>query len=102
MRVREVSEAGRYQSYYEIDIGDRTFYDLHINTARWSKAGVFNLVRTAIDEYDPNERDEGSFTTPTIDICRRDRSGLPIPVVLDRRCVVVHRHPGMPWCRIHR
>jgi len=58
MRVREVSEAGRYQSYYEIDIGDRTFYDLHINTARWSKAGVFNLVRTAIDEYDP-ERDEG-------------------------------------------
>jgi cytidylate kinase len=67
MRVREVSEAGRYQSYYEIDIGDRTFYDLHINTARWSKAGVFNLVRTAIDEYDP-ERDEGSFTTPTIDI----------------------------------
>ncbi|WP_222918934.1 (d)CMP kinase [Natrinema sp. SYSU A 869] len=67
MRVREVSEAGRYQSYYEIDIGNRTFYDLHINTARWSKTGVFTLVRAAIEEYDP-ELDEGSFTTPSMDV----------------------------------
>ncbi|MGQ3413101.1 (d)CMP kinase [Natrinema sp. LN54] len=66
MRVREVSEAGRYQSYYQIDIGDRSFYDLHINTARWSKSAVFTIVRSAIEEYDP-ELDEGSFTTPTID-----------------------------------
>ncbi|ELY83772.1 (d)CMP kinase [Natrinema gari] len=67
MRVREVSEAGRYESYYEIDIGDRSFYDLHINTARWSKAGVFTLARAAIEEYDP-ELDEGAFTTPSMDI----------------------------------
>ncbi|ELY85980.1 (d)CMP kinase [Natrinema altunense] len=67
MRVREVSEAGRYESYYEIDIGDRSFYDLHVNTARWSKAGVFRLVRAAIEEYDP-ELDEGAFTTPPMDI----------------------------------
>ncbi|ELY81520.1 (d)CMP kinase [Natrinema pallidum] len=67
MRVREVSEAGRYESYYEIDIGDRSFYDLHVNTARWSKAGVFRLVRAAIEEYDP-ELDEGAFTTPAMDI----------------------------------
>ena len=67
MRVREVSEAGRYQSYYEIDIADRTFYDLDINTARWSKQGVFSIVRAAIDEYDP-ELDEGAFSTPTIDL----------------------------------
>ncbi|AFO56048.1 MULTISPECIES: (d)CMP kinase [unclassified Natrinema] len=67
MRVREVSEAGRYESYYEIDIGDRSFYDLHVNTARWSKAGVFTLVRAAIEEYDP-ELDEGAFTTPPMDI----------------------------------
>ncbi|QCS42661.1 (d)CMP kinase [Natrinema versiforme] len=66
MRVREVSEAGRYQSYYQIDIGDRSFYDLHINTARWSKSAVFTIVRSAIEEYDP-ELDEGSFTTPMID-----------------------------------
>ncbi|ELY57451.1 (d)CMP kinase [Natronolimnohabitans innermongolicus] len=63
MRVREVSEAGRYESYYEIDIGDRTFYDLHINTARWSKQGVFQIVRTALEEYDADV-DEGAFSTP--------------------------------------
>ncbi|TMT86760.1 AAA family ATPase [Haloterrigena sp. H1] len=67
MRVREVSEAGRYESYYEIDIDDRSFYDLEINTARWSKQGVFSIVRAAIEEYDP-ELDEGAFRTPSIDI----------------------------------
>ncbi len=66
MRVREVSEAGRYESYYEIDIDDREFYDLHINTARWSKRGVFTIVRAAIEEYDP-ELDEGAFSTPTLE-----------------------------------
>ncbi|WP_247000758.1 (d)CMP kinase [Halosolutus gelatinilyticus] len=67
MRVREVSEAGRYQSYYEIDIDDREFYDLNVNTARWSKESVFQLVRTALDEYDPDV-DEGAFSTPDIDL----------------------------------
>ena len=66
MRVREVSEAGRYQSYYEIDIDDRTFYDLYVNTARWSKQGVFTVVKAAIEEYDP-DLDEGAFSTPTLD-----------------------------------
>ncbi|MFB6295445.1 MAG: (d)CMP kinase [Halobacteriales archaeon] len=62
MRVREVSEAGRYQSYYEIDIEDREFYDLQVNTARWSKEGVFEIVRAAIAEHEP-EADEGAFRT---------------------------------------
>ncbi|QLG47792.1 (d)CMP kinase [Natrinema halophilum] len=66
MRVREVSEAGRYRSYYEIDIDDREFDDLQINTARWSKNAVFTLVRTAIEEYEP-ELDEGSFSIPSVD-----------------------------------
>ncbi|QRV15094.1 AAA family ATPase [Haloterrigena salifodinae] len=65
MRVREVSEAGRYQSYYDINIDDREFYDLNINTARWGKEAVFNLVRTALEEYDPNV-DEGAFSTPDL------------------------------------
>ncbi|NUB92239.1 AAA family ATPase [Haloterrigena sp. SYSU A121-1] len=65
MRVREVSEAGRYQSYYDIDIDDREFYDLNVNTARWGKEGVFNLVRTALEEYDPDV-DEGAFSTPDL------------------------------------
>ena len=66
MRVREVSEAGRYQKYYDIDVEDREFYDLNINTARWGKAGVFQLVKTAIEQYDA-EADEGAYETPPVE-----------------------------------
>jgi len=65
--VREVSEAGRYQSYYEIDVEDLELYDLHLNTARWNQTGVFELVRTAIEQYDP-ETDEGAFGTTPVDV----------------------------------
>lgn len=65
--VREVGEAGRYQSYYEIDVEDLELYDLHLNTARWNQAGVFELVRTAIEQYDP-ETDEGAFGTNPVDV----------------------------------
>lgn len=67
MGVREVAEAGRYQSYYEIDIEDLSFYDLHLNTARWGQTGVFELVRAAVEQYDP-VADEGAFKTDLIDI----------------------------------
>jgi len=67
MGVREVGEAGRYQSYYEIDVDDLAFYDLHLNTARWSQRGVFELVRTAIERYDPGV-DEGAFETEPLEI----------------------------------
>ncbi len=67
MRVREVSEAGRYESYYGIDISDQSFYDLTVNTARWGPDGVLDVVLTAIEQYDPVS-DEGSFSTPDIDV----------------------------------
>jgi len=67
MRVREVSEAGRYESYYEIDIEDRRFYDLQLNTARWDKRGVFEIVRSAIEEHDP-AIDEGAFDTGHVEL----------------------------------
>lgn len=67
MRVREVSEAGRYDSYYEIDLEEREFYDLQLNTARWTKWGVFEIVRAAIEEYDP-ATDEGAFETAPVDL----------------------------------
>lgn len=66
MSVREVNETGRYRSYYDLDLEDRTFYDLHLNTARWSKRGAFELVRAAIEQYDP-EYDEGAFETPAVE-----------------------------------
>lgn len=65
MRVREVSEANRYESYYDVDIADRQFYDIQLNTARWSKQAVFEIVRTAIEQYEP-AADEGAFGTPDV------------------------------------
>jgi len=67
MSVREVNEAGRYQSYYDVDIDDQSFYDLQLNTARWSRRGVFEVVRTAIEEYDTGT-DEGAFRSEPVAI----------------------------------
>jgi cytidylate kinase len=67
MRVREVSEAGRYESYYEIDIEDREFYDIQLNTARWGKEAAFDIVRSAIEAYNPAD-DEGAFSTEPPDV----------------------------------
>jgi len=67
MQVREVIEESRYESYYDIDLSDRAFYDLVINTGRWSPAGTLDIVRSAIREYDP-AIDEGSFETADLEI----------------------------------
>ena len=55
---RERSEARRYREYYNIDIEDRSIYDIVYNTARWSPEGVLGMLTTAVDSYDPNT-DEG-------------------------------------------
>jgi cytidylate kinase len=55
---RERSEAKRYHEYYNIDIDDRSIYDIVYNTARWSPEGVLGMLTTAVDSYDPNS-DEG-------------------------------------------
>jgi cytidylate kinase len=56
--ARSESEAGRYEAYYGIDIGDLSIYDLVINTARWSPDGVLQFVEEAVAAYDP-AADEG-------------------------------------------
>lgn len=67
MRVREVAEASRYENYYGIDLDDRSFYDLSINTARWEPEAVVDVLLAAIDGYDPAV-DEGAFETKEIDV----------------------------------
>ncbi|SEH65941.1 cytidylate kinase [Halopenitus malekzadehii] len=67
MRVREVIEAQRYESYYDIDVGDRSIYDLAINTGRWSADGTLAIVLAAIDEHDPTD-DEGAIPTPNLEV----------------------------------
>jgi len=67
LRVREVSEAGRYESYYGIDVEDQSFYDLCLNTGRWDSGTVLDIVLAAIEGYDPDS-DEGSFTTRDVSL----------------------------------
>ncbi|SNR31527.1 (d)CMP kinase [Halorubrum vacuolatum] len=67
MQVREVIEAQRYESYYGIDLEDRSIYDLIVNTGRWGPAGTVDIVATAIERYDV-EADEGAFETPEFEI----------------------------------
>ncbi|GAB6880582.1 AAA family ATPase [Halorubrum gandharaense] len=67
MQVREVIEQERYESYYGIDLADRSIYDLAINTGRWSADATLALALTGIQEYDV-EHDEGSFETPEFEV----------------------------------
>lgn len=63
MQVREAVDAARYESYYDIDIEDRSIYDLALNSARWGESALLSLVLNALREYDPVS-DEGEFVVP--------------------------------------
>jgi cytidylate kinase len=59
-RRRAESEAGRYRTYYDIDIDDLSIYDLVLNTARWGPDAATTVVRTAVEAY-TDAGDEGSM-----------------------------------------
>jgi len=61
MRVREVQEIGRFERAYGVDVTDTSFYDLSLNTARWSRESIVEIIMNAIHEYE-HEHDEGAFT----------------------------------------
>jgi len=46
---REKCEAGRYRSYYGIDIGDLSVYHLILDSEHWDVEGLGAIVDTAID-----------------------------------------------------
>jgi cytidylate kinase len=50
---REQCEAGRYQAYYSIDIGDLSIYHLIINSERWDVDGLGAIVDTALAQLKP-------------------------------------------------
>lgn len=64
-QTREQSEATRYREYYDIDIGDRSIYDLVVNTGRWGPDTVIEIIGCSIDGYEPAD-DEGATPTPSI------------------------------------
>ena len=45
---REACEAGRYRSYYDIDINDLQIYHLVLDSERWNIDGLGEIVDTAI------------------------------------------------------
>ncbi|UEC43759.1 MAG: Cytidylate kinase [Methanothrix sp.] len=47
-RIREESEARRYEKYYNIDLKDFSVYDLVIDTGTWDETGVVAIVLTAV------------------------------------------------------
>lgn len=47
---RERSEKLRYRKYYGIDVDDLSFYDLVIDSSKWSSEGIVNLIILAMKE----------------------------------------------------
>jgi len=52
---REACEAGRYRSYYDIDINDLRIYHLVLDSERWNIEGLGEIVDTAISHLKKNE-----------------------------------------------
>ncbi len=52
---RELCEAGRYKSYYSIDINDLSIYQLILNSEHWTVEGLGAIVDTAIAQMKPPE-----------------------------------------------
>jgi cytidylate kinase len=52
---RERCEAGRYQSYYGIDINDLSIYHMSLNSEHWGVEGLGAIVDSAIAEIKPHE-----------------------------------------------
>ncbi len=47
-RVREESEARRYEKYYNLNVNDFSVYDLVIDTGTWDEKGVVAIVLAAV------------------------------------------------------
>jgi cytidylate kinase len=52
---REACEAGRYRSYYDIDINDLQIYHRVLDSERWNIEGLGEIVDTAISHLKKNE-----------------------------------------------
>ena len=49
MKNRERSEHKRYEKYYDINLGDRSIYDLVIDSSRWSEKDIVAIIKVAVE-----------------------------------------------------
>lgn len=63
---REENEGRRYQQYYNIDITDRSIYDIAINTARWTADAELDFLINAVSAYNP-DTDEGKVPVTEVE-----------------------------------
>ena len=50
---RDESEKKRYEAIYHINIADLSIYDIVLNTEKWSKEAVIQLLVYAVDDLKP-------------------------------------------------
>lgn len=53
-KEREASEAIRYSSIYDIDIGDLSIYDLVIDSEKWDQFAITDIISCAMDCFSDN------------------------------------------------
>jgi CMP/dCMP kinase len=52
---REECEAGRYRTYYNIDINDLSIYQIILNSEHWSVEGLGSIIDNAIVQLNSHE-----------------------------------------------
>ena len=52
---REQCEAGRYHSYYNIDINDLSIYHIVLNSEHWGVEGLGSIIDAAIVQLNPSD-----------------------------------------------
>ena len=50
-RLREEAELERFRRYYEYDVGDRSIYDLVLNTELFDADGVAHILKNVVEAY---------------------------------------------------
>jgi cytidylate kinase len=46
--IREISEQNRFKTLYQIDVDDRSIYDLIINTEKWTAEQICQILKEAV------------------------------------------------------
>ncbi|MHA1912068.1 MAG: (d)CMP kinase [Candidatus Kariarchaeaceae archaeon] len=57
-KIREISEQNRFKTLYQIDVGDRSIYDLIINTEKWTAEQICQILKKAVNNMASKRKNE--------------------------------------------